>query len=1223
MSLVHVLNDDKSTEIRYIYHLSDIHIRNNQRHEEYKEVFEKVYKLINNDIGSRRNESVIVITGDIMHSKTELSPESIKFVWYFFKNLSKIAPLIVICGNHDCNMSNSGRLDALSPIVEDIGKLKNFHYLKTTGYYQYHNIMFSLTSIFDKIIINPPDKKIMKTISQNNKYSIALYHGQVYCPQTNLGESVSKSDKLMYDVFQGFDRALLGDFHRHHYLDKEKHMAYSGSLIQQSFGEPINDHGILKWDLFNDKSKLIEVKNNYGFHTLNVCDGEIENVVLSKKPYIRLRVSNTNTVRYKEIIQELESKYDVQGIIKDSVLVNVAVKNTKKKTINHNERMSNYLKNKGISDKKSEQIINLHKQIYRNVDDIEEKNRRWSILELKFSNMLSYGENNVIDFTTYEINQTIGIVAPNHYGKSAILDIILFCLFDKFSRSKTVRDILNKNKKEMSCSLLIKVDNKKYLIERSGKRTKWGEGQKLETTVDFFSIDDKKKNLNGDTKLKTNKLIVDLIGNYDDYLATCFCLQGRNASFLDMTQLERKEYLSSILKLNNFNDCYKIAHDKLKGLQGELSVLEKIVGQKSLDEIKDNIKKINKNIKNITKNKELLSHKYESTQFLIDTSNYDIMKYAELNKFKLQSRQDFDELRERLIIINPIDPVSNDKLSEKEEQLIIVNKQLIDFRKMNDIKSKRNEIDLLYRKVINCDMKDINVDELIFEKDELIKKLTILNSHITDDSDVDDLIMNIQMLKSELKIIDHNKISMRDHIMNEIDEVEFKIQDYVDKFSGMKLYSLDECNVRIEEKDNVINMMNDIDKLTNEVDVKDYCDKIIVEYEDNINVFKNIKNNNIINVNEYLNKKKNLQYLLNESHENEINCINNIKIQKKIDKLDKMITENKDMKNKIKERDLIVREMKIINEKIDYYHACIKQNNINKNVNENINILKEEILDLQNKEDVIINIREKLLEEIDEFKKAIVKRDEIYKKCEENKRLIRILNEYEIMWNDWKNRKDINIERIKYVDNLSEEINDLKKQKIKLDTELEIAKRDIVSHMEERKKYDDKADEVDIYQLYCQMTHQQGLPDIILREHLPKIEQDVNEILRPMVNFNIEFIFTDMEKIKNSIDINLVRSKCEPYSVQLASGFEKFIVGLAIRMTLSQISLTAKPNFLIIDEGWNCLDSENLNNVNQIMQYIKTQYEFVIIISHLDQLKDQCDYIINIDKKDGYSRITI
>ena len=72
-------------------------------------------------------------------------------------------------------------------------------------------------------------------------------------------------------------------------------------------------------------------------------------------------------------------------------------------------------------------------------------------------------------------------------------------------------------------------------------------------------------------------------------------------------------------------------------------------------------------------------------------------------------------------------------------------------------------------------------------------------------------------------------------------------------------------------------------------------------------------------------------------------------------------------------------------------------------------------------------------------------------------------------------------------------------------------------------------------------------------------------------------------------------------------------------MTLSQVSLTAKPNFLIIDEGWSCLDSDNLSNVGAILSRIKSHYDHLIIISHLEELKNEADYVVTINKINGYS----
>jgi len=77
---------------------------------------------------------LIVITGDLFHSKTELSPESIHLASQFLLKLSNTLPTIIIAGNHDANLSNKHRLDALSPIIKLLN-IDNLYYYRDTGWY--------------------------------------------------------------------------------------------------------------------------------------------------------------------------------------------------------------------------------------------------------------------------------------------------------------------------------------------------------------------------------------------------------------------------------------------------------------------------------------------------------------------------------------------------------------------------------------------------------------------------------------------------------------------------------------------------------------------------------------------------------------------------------------------------------------------------------------------------------------------------------------------------------------------------------------------------------------------------------------------------------------------------------------------------------------------------------------------------------------------------------
>ena len=96
-----------------VIHLGDIHWRGLSRHDEYRESFAAFFK-----IATELNPDVIYVGGDIVHSKTQgISPELIDNICWWFRELSSIAPVHVILGNHDGLLLNKSRQDAISPIL--------------------------------------------------------------------------------------------------------------------------------------------------------------------------------------------------------------------------------------------------------------------------------------------------------------------------------------------------------------------------------------------------------------------------------------------------------------------------------------------------------------------------------------------------------------------------------------------------------------------------------------------------------------------------------------------------------------------------------------------------------------------------------------------------------------------------------------------------------------------------------------------------------------------------------------------------------------------------------------------------------------------------------------------------------------------------------------------------------------------------------------------------
>ena len=95
-----------------IAHLSDIHIRKTRRHEEYRVVLDNLLLSLESLSIDR-----IVIAGDLLHNKTDLSPEAVQLASEYLDVLSDIAPIDLILGNHDCVINQHNRLDSLSPII--------------------------------------------------------------------------------------------------------------------------------------------------------------------------------------------------------------------------------------------------------------------------------------------------------------------------------------------------------------------------------------------------------------------------------------------------------------------------------------------------------------------------------------------------------------------------------------------------------------------------------------------------------------------------------------------------------------------------------------------------------------------------------------------------------------------------------------------------------------------------------------------------------------------------------------------------------------------------------------------------------------------------------------------------------------------------------------------------------------------------------------------------
>lgn len=154
-----------------------------------------------------------------------------------------------------------------------------------------------------------------------------------------------------------------------------------------------------------------------------------------------------------------------------------------------------------------------------------------------------------------------------------------------------------------------------------------------------------------------------------------------------------------------------------------------------------------------------------------------------------------------------------------------------------------------------------------------------------------------------------------------------------------------------------------------------------------------------------------------------------------------------------------------------------------------------------------------------------------------------------------------------------------------------------------------------IFEMFIQATSKKGIPAQIIHSQLPIINAEIGRILHGVVDYTIKF-----ERDDDSTEIYIDYGDSKRL-IELGSGMEKMISSLAIRVALQNASSLPRPDFLIIDEGFGTLDETNIEACNRLLVSLKRWFRSIIIISHIDGVKDITDNIIDITREGKDSKV--
>ena len=211
---------------------------------------------------------------------------------------------------------------------------------------------------------------------------------------------------------------------------------------------------------------------------------------------------------------------------------------------------------------------------------------------------------------------------------------------------------------------------------------------------------------------------------------------------------------------------------------------------------------------------------------------------------------------------------------------------------------------------------------------------------------------------------------------------------------------------------------------------------------------------------------------------------------------------------------------------------------------------------------------------------------------------------------DSQNKEDDKSGISKILDFKKEEFRKNDAKRVTLIKSVEATRLSLTQAVTQKNRYDELTIQLKVQDLFMQATSNRGMPIQIINSLLPKINSEISKILKGVVPFTV-LLEAELESNAMNVFIDYGDSK---RIIELASGMEKMISSLAIRVALINISSLPKTSMLIIDEGFGTLDETNLESCGRLLQSLKKWFKNIIIISHIDAIKDIVDHTIEITK---------
>jgi DNA repair exonuclease SbcCD ATPase subunit len=494
------------------------------------------------------------------------------------------------------------------------------------------------------------------------------------------------------------------------------------------------------------------------------------------------------------------------------------------------ELITNYLKSKGYEDK-SEDVLGINQMVENRMSGDEENQaqfKKWYIRNIEFSNFLSYGENQRLDFDKLNGIVVVESDPPNFGGKTVLtVDLLMFLFFNETTKTTKAEEIFNRfsNKDKVHVKGEITIDGEDYVIIRNIERKLSKKGDwNVKTELDFFKklSDGTLLNFTGEQRRETEAFIKNSIGTKEDFLMTILTTGSNLEELLESKPTARGQVLSRFMGL----EFLKRKEEVAKEIYSEFSK-QKISNIYSSEQLKSDIETHQTSISDLNNQiEESKKSLKEVDEAIVKGKTYrdDMLKRKHTNIDQELSLLNPDKTKEE---IKEIEREKSGYLTKISEIKVVEPSDFYHEDKHDEVKDHYNDV---YKEIVKIDTEIASINKLKSSVEGGIKcehcGIELMNAAITNAkiAELDGLIVQ-KNTKTTLMTDLSNKEQSFVKLKKEFDEYE-KNKLVKEKYEisiescDLKIGSLNDKIKRWEEIQDKIQENQKIDSLLIKADVR-------------------------------------------------------------------------------------------------------------------------------------------------------------------------------------------------------------------------------------------------------------------------------------------------------------------------------------------------------------------------------------------------------------------